>query len=812
MASDFVVTELLDINPDEGIINFRGSRMLLFRADALFRLREELVRNLGEDMARNIMTRFGYRCGAFDVMASREFFSFENDADWMLAGPKMHALEGMVQATCDHLKFDRESGSFLMRGAWKNSYEAENYLRKYGRSKEPVCWTLTGYASGFGTGFMGRQVVCVETMCQGMGDPCCRYEMRSIEDWNGQAARNVRDLQRNVVLKNFQTLLEEERERVYSWQLLNRAIIDISTSLSSSSMPVKTVEHAQKILRADRAVMAVVTEKKKRILLYETAGREKVNARVLTGPCEAITSIIEGRKVLERSGDPVTVQGLGPVVRSLLGIPLCFKKELIGALIVIDKANGGHFSQHDREILDFLGAHSAVAMGNARVYEHTNQKLQENITELYRVNSLLMAKHDALQKSNHIHNRLTSLVLEGHGIEEIGRNLASILARPVVIADQFFHILSSSESCAGSPDARKIWQGAVQETNSREELSSLFSDRRLITLAAGDTDRLAVASVVAGSDNLGFVAAVEGGRPLNQLDYMAMEHAGTVIALDLLKQKATFEAERRLKKDFLEELLGGNYENEEVIIRRAERLGLDLTGTYRVVAIDFDPESVFVQKERHGDRKSRLEGFFQAVNRAVKQVSPDITIIGRKSNMVGLMTAGSDGGKNAAGYLQAVARGLEASFNSTFQDYRWCAGISSPGSGVSAFAGLYREACITIEILKSLNCAGRCHAYESLGIFGLLNINADQFKKFVHHVIGPILTYDEKHNTQLLHTLILYFRNNCNLQKAARRGFMNASTMKYRLRRIAEIAKINISDPETNLQVQLALKILEGLK
>lgn len=812
MASDFIVTELLDINPNEGIINFRGSRMLLFRADALFRLREELVRNLGENMARNIMTRFGYRCGAFDVMASREFFSFENDADWMLAGPKMHALEGMVQATCDHLKFDRESGSFLMRGAWKNSYEAENYLRKYGRSKEPVCWTLTGYASGFGTGFMGRQVVCVETMCQGMGDPCCRYEMRSIEDWNGQAARNVRDLQRNVVLKNFQTLLEEERERVYSWQLLNRAIIDISTSLSSSSMPVKTVEHAQKILRADRAVMAVVTEKKKRILLYETAGWKKVNTRVLTEPCGVTTSILEGRKPLERPGGAAAIQGLGADAQSLLGIPLFFKKEPIAALIVINKAGGGVFSQHDREILDFLGAHSAVAIGNARVYEQTNQKLQENIAELYRVNSLLMSEHDALQKSTHIHNRLTSLVLEGHGLEEIGRNLAAILARPVVIADQYFHILSSSRSGDGAPDIRQIWQEVIRGINFREGLSSLLSEKRLITLSTGDEHRLAVASVVAGSDNLGFVAAVEGGRPLSQMDCMAMEHAGTVIALDLLKQKATFETERRLKKDFLEELLGGNYENEEAVIRRAEKLGLDLAGTYRVLAIDLIPGSAASAAEGRGDRKSRPESFFQALDRAVKQVSPDIAIIGRKANIIGIINAGNVREKGVAGRLQAVNRGLEAVLNRIFPEHTWWAGISSSGSGVSGFAGLYREVCTTIDIIKSLNCSNRCQAYESLGIFGLLNINVDQFKKFVHHVIGPILKYDEKHNSQLLQTLHLYFTNNCNLQKAARRGFMNASTMKYRLRRIAEIARINISDPETNLQVQLALKIIEGLK
>ena len=36
-----------------------------------------------------------------------------------------------------------------MSGRWRHSYEAEQHLRLFGRSDEPVCWTLTGYASGF---------------------------------------------------------------------------------------------------------------------------------------------------------------------------------------------------------------------------------------------------------------------------------------------------------------------------------------------------------------------------------------------------------------------------------------------------------------------------------------------------------------------------------------------------------------------------------------------------------------------------------------------------------------------------------------
>lgn len=814
MSPDLMVTELFDIKPDEGTINFRGNRMLLFRADVLFRLREELVRNLGEDIARNILTRFGYRCGSYDVKAFGDFFSFENDSDWMLAGAKMYSLKGMVYATCTELRFDRQTGSFLMRGTWRNSYEAENYLSRYGPAKEPVCWTLAGYASGFGTGFMGRDVVCVETMCQGMGDPYCAYEIRSAGDWKGQASRNIKDLQKNAIFKNFQTMLEEERERANSLQLMNQAIIDISSNLSSINMPAKTVEYAQKLLRADKALMAVVTERTKRILLYETQTPDRVNTQVLTEPCGVISSILEGRQTVESHGNTLFIQGLDMEVKSLLGTPLYFKRGLIGALVVINKSHRQRFSHHDREILQFLGAHSAVAIGNARAYEDTNQKLQENISELYRVNGLLLARHDELEKSTSIHNRLTSLVLEGHSLGEISRNLAGIIARPVLISDQFFHIISHSGD--DGPDIKQLWQDITTENHFRDKLSGLPSGERLCTLTAPDMLKtplnLIAAPIIAGRDHLGFVVTVEGTQALSQLDYIAMEHAGTVIALDLLRQKASFETERRLKKDFLEELLEGHFENEEIIIRRAEKFGLCLTQTFRVLAIDFIPKTNSAPARYHGSGKGRKGEFFQALDRAVKQVSPNITVIGKKANIIGLLTLGDTREKDPAAQMRSITTKLENMFNSIFPDYSWWAGISSPCSGISGFPDSYREACTTIDVLKTLSCRNKCQAHELLGIYGILNINPDQFKKFVNNVIGPLLEYDEKHNSQLVHTLDLYFKNNCNLQKAARAGFLNSSTMKYRLRRIHEIAKMNLSDPETTLQVQLALKIIEGLK
>ena len=66
---------------------------------------------------------------------------------------------------------------------WEDSYEAEQHLLHLGRADEPVCWMLTGFASGYSSRAYGRDVYVVEHECRGKGDAVCRLEARPIEGW-----------------------------------------------------------------------------------------------------------------------------------------------------------------------------------------------------------------------------------------------------------------------------------------------------------------------------------------------------------------------------------------------------------------------------------------------------------------------------------------------------------------------------------------------------------------------------------------------------------------------------------------------------
>lgn len=816
MLPGFKLTELLNINPDDGTISFRGNRMLLFQSDALCELRQEMIHTLGEDIARGMLARFGYRCGLNDVTTFRNYFDFESDADWMLAGPLMHTLEGIVHATTEVLEYDRQKGTFYMTGIWRNSYEAEHHLKLYGPAKEPVCWTLSGYASGFGTGFMGRKVICVETMCQGKGDPYCRFELRSLELWDGEASRNINDLKQCSVIKSLQKMVAEERGRATLWWGMSNAMLDISENLDSTGLPEKLVRYAKELMAAQKASLAIVTEKTKRVLIY------KVRDDTFEIETEVLTTWNHPLSVILKTGQPYTAAGTpprraGPDGASpginVVGVPLYSKKRLIGALAVADKKDGEPFSSYEQEFLTVLGNQAAMALDNARLYERTNEKLQEKVTELYKLNKLLNEEKATLQKSAEVHKKLTALVLEGQGLEKISINLSQMIDQPVLVADQLFQILATSHPEVFE-SITAVWNTAVKNPVIRSKLNDQAAGTHLFRFEnVGQSENgrknIVVLPVIAGSDFLGYLATLEAGHPLSELDCIALERAATVIALEMLKQKATFETGQRLRKEFFTDLLQGRYESEEALRRQGVQLGLDPGREYRAIQID-------IAGVKEGDGANEpfepapgAEHILAAVDRAVKVVNPEAFLTTEKKSIIGILpVTGQSAVENGPGELKGA---LERELAGSLAEYSWWAGIGSSRRRLGEFAGSHKEACAVIDIGKTLNVRNRCLFYEELGIYSILNVNSESFREFVRRVIGPLVDYDEKNKSQLVNTLKVYFNNNCNLQKAARNGFLSPATMKYRLKRIAEIGRIDLNNAESALLVHLALRLIDGI-
>lgn len=184
-ATDFNLKNDFHLDPSTGIAVFGTDRLVVLNADAIGLLRRKVVESLGLEKARELFLQFGFQNGYSDFlqMQAAHGKEFDTEMDLLASGPVIHSWEGIVNATPKEIKFDRKTGEFYFTGIWKNSYEADQHLASYETSKEPVCWSVMGYASGWCSAFFGAPLFAYEPVCVGKGDEHCEWLIQPLNKW-----------------------------------------------------------------------------------------------------------------------------------------------------------------------------------------------------------------------------------------------------------------------------------------------------------------------------------------------------------------------------------------------------------------------------------------------------------------------------------------------------------------------------------------------------------------------------------------------------------------------------------------------------
>ncbi len=262
-AQDLHILELLELRPDLGSIQFRNRRMLLWDADAFGHLRRELIESLGIDRARSILRRFGFANGYRDAITTGELFQWDDEREWWLSCPALQIHEGKVHTNPQHLLVDRQNGTFEMEVIWHHSYEAEQHLRVFGKSQEPVCWTLVGFASGFSTALMGEEVFVVEEECMAMGGERCRVVGKTRRAWGQAGDLHAAEYQARNLANELDAREDELRKRAEDLRRRERQLEQLTVSdggngsgiVAKSRSMEKVLELANTVARVNPTVL-----------------------------------------------------------------------------------------------------------------------------------------------------------------------------------------------------------------------------------------------------------------------------------------------------------------------------------------------------------------------------------------------------------------------------------------------------------------------------------------------------------------------------------------------------------------------------
>jgi two-component system response regulator HydG len=259
-ADDLDHKELLELDPEGGVIRFAGQRALLLDAVAMGLLRKYLVENFGLVAARTVLTQFGFAHGWRMAEALKDQFKWDTDEDWRRAGPRLHALEGLYRIELG------SDGPLSKEGArLVDSYEAEQHLLHFGRSDEAVCWTICGLTSGYLSKSSGEEIFVLEDRCLGKGDAACHIIGGRREALAADRAHELHFYQ-PVRLKEAlegslqrvtETLKAAERKlREHKRVLVRVAEVDDPLDLITKSAPMRqVVDLARRVAQVDSTLL-----------------------------------------------------------------------------------------------------------------------------------------------------------------------------------------------------------------------------------------------------------------------------------------------------------------------------------------------------------------------------------------------------------------------------------------------------------------------------------------------------------------------------------------------------------------------------
>lgn len=143
-------------------------------------------------------------------------------------------------------------------------------------------------------------------------------------------------------------------------------------------------------------------------------------------------------------------------------------------------------------------------------------------------------------------------------------------------------------------------------------------------------------------------------------------------------------------------------------------------------------------------------------------------------------------------------------------DHNVYAGIGTVVSDVRLIYKSYQNACSAYQLTKTA-IPNNLLSYEELGVYKLLAgiKETELLQVFVSDVLGRLIAYDLKKETDYLEILKVYFENECSIKNTAKMLYCHKNTLTYKLNKIKKILGYDILCNEKRMSIMVAFSIFK---
>src|SRR3954452_7921607 len=366
-----------------------------------------------------------------------------------------------------------------------------------------------------------------------------------------------------------------------------------------------------------------------------------------------------------------------------------------------------------------------------------------------------------------VHLEMVDAVLSGEGLDKVAALAAQAAGAPVAI------VIPRLGAAVMAPQ---------RDDETLDALRRYVADRMKDRPTQVPDGLAAEVPIASGDDVVGTVVLL--GDPALAGDAGDFLHLAAVASLtEVAVEEAKEEGEQNLRGSFLEDLRSRPDLEPREIVRRAGRLGCDLSRGAVVLCAELKTD-----RPRHV--VATISGDYPG---ALAQHMDD--------RVYALLPAA--GGDDAPERTLERARRLAERLRQ-----HGTVGLSSFYADPAEFGRAIQEAELVLDVLRQSDAP----IAQDIGtgtyrlLFRVLASHPEEVRSFYEDTVAPIVCYDDQYRTDLVGTLESYLDQNCNMNATAAAIYAHRHTVAYRLERVKELTGLDPMLSEDRERLGLGLK------
>lgn len=391
-------------------------------------------------------------------------------------------------------------------------------------------------------------------------------------------------------------------------------------------------------------------------------------------------------------------------------------------------------------------------------------------------------------------------------LEDLVDKIKDVLNCPVTIEDSNHRLLAYSSHDDGTDSARvatiikrrvpekvinRLWKAGIIPELMQNEAPVRIHQMEDIGLR----DRVAI-SIRKNNEILGYIWVVEEDAALSEYELILLKEAATSATALMLKLHAKKKKQGEDYQDFVWQLLTGHFQTVEEIKKKFYQLNLSMPAQFTVLVFQFDQEIT-----------AKIEENITYLITTSQKITNHFLVVMR--NELILIASPHPSQEDEKGFKEFI------SFFISEMDNRFSiTGIK--GSAGSIYDNLenaersYQEALKVLQIKEQFpeELKG-IYQYPQLGLYRYIDaiVKEKRANPSEHPAISKLDRYDKINKTTLLDTLEVFISQDSNMNEAAKKLFVHANTLNYRMKRIADIGEVDLKNINEKMSLYLDLKI-----